>query len=100
MNGREKVMVLIAYDRAVDEELMEVIVGLDIEYYTKWKDALGVGRHDPHLGDDVWPGLNNVVMTVVDEDMKSRLVGRLRELQARFASVGLRAFVVPVLEMV
>jgi hypothetical protein len=93
-------MVLIAYDRAVDEELLSMLEGLGIEYYTKWKNALGVGRHDPHLGDDVWPGMNNVIMTVVDEEKKDMLLGKLREMQTDFSSVGLRAFVVPVMEMV
>jgi len=95
-----EVMVFIAYDRAIDEELIDLLEEIDIQYYTKWKDVLGVGRHDPHLGDDVWPGLNNVIMAVVDGDKQERVFNRVKALQASFASVGLRAFVVPVLGMV
>jgi hypothetical protein len=98
MNG--ELMVYVVYDRAIDEEVIDLFEGLDIQNYTKWKDSLGVGRHDPHLGNEVWPGLNNVVMAVMEEEKKQKLLNLIRALQASFPSVGLRAFVVPVLDMV
>ena len=98
MNG--ELMVFIVYDRAIDEEVLDLLEGLDIKYYTKWRDAHGVGRHDPHLGDEVWPGLNNVIMVVTKEEKKDNLLSLIKSLQASFPSVGLRAFIVPVLYMV
>jgi len=98
MNG--KVMMFIVYDRAIDEEVIDLLEGLQIKYYTKWRDAHGVGRHDPHLGDEVWPGLNNVIMVVAEEEKKDILLDLIKSLQTSFPSVGLRAFVVPVLDMV
>jgi hypothetical protein len=95
----DKLMVFIVYDRAIDEEILELLGGMDLEYYTKWRDALGVGRHDPHLGDEVWPGLNNVVMVVTEEGKKSILLDLVKSLQTSFPSVGLRAFVLPLLDM-
>ncbi|KPJ88274.1 MAG: hypothetical protein AMS17_06025 [Spirochaetes bacterium DG_61] len=96
----ELLIVLMMYDRAIDEEVMEMLSSLEIRYYTKWRDVVGVGRRDPHLGDDVWPGLNNVLLMVIDEEKKRRLVEMVKVLQKNFPSVGLRAFVAPVLEMV
>jgi len=93
-------MIIIVYDRAIDEELMDVLEELNVDYYTKWPDILGVGRHDPHLGNDVWPGMNNAVMAVVDGEKREKLLENVKSLQASFSSVGLRAFVVPVLGMV
>jgi hypothetical protein len=93
-------MVLMMYDRAIDEEVMEIFKGLEVRYYTKWKDVVGVGRRDPHLGDDVWPGLNNVLLVVIDEEKKRRLLEKVKALQISYPSVGLRAFVTLVLEMV
>jgi hypothetical protein len=98
MNG--EVMVYIVYDRAIDEEVLDLLEGMDISYYTKWRDVLGVGRHDPHLGDDVWPGLNNIIMVVIQEEKKIILLDSVKSLQTSFPSVGLRAFVVPVVDMV
>jgi len=100
MNGSEKSMVFIIYDRAIDEEVMELLSKIGIEYYTKFKDITGVGRKDPHLGDHVWPGLNNVTMVVMDNINKEKVLREIEVLQARFPSVGLRGFVVPVLETI
>lgn len=93
-------MVLIIHDRAIDEEVGDLLSALDLQYYTKWKDVVGVGEKDPHLGDHVWPGLNNVTMVVVEEGKEERLMKSVKALQAAFPSVGLRAFVVPVLDAV
>lgn len=95
-----RVMVLIIHDRAIDEEVGDLLSALDLQYYTKWKDVVGVGEKDPHLGDHVWPGLNNVTMVVVEEGKEERLMKSVKALQAAFPSVGLRAFVVPVLDAV
>ena len=102
MNGvnNEKVMVYIVYDRAIDEEVIITLDGLGLKYYTKWRDALGVGVHDPHLGDHTWPGLNNVIMVVMDSEIKEKLLSLIRNLQKSFSAAGLRAFVVPVFDMV
>jgi len=94
------VMIFIIYDRAIDEEVSGLISEMEIKYYTKWVDIVGVGRNDPHMGDDVWPGLNNVLMVVIDKVKKDRLLIKVKALQSKFPSVGLRAFVVPVIDMV
>ena len=94
------VMVFIVYDRAIDEEVIDLLEKMDLSYYTKWRDALGVGRHDPHLGDEIWPGLNNAVMVVAGEEKKDILLDSVKSLQTSFPSVGLRAFIVPVLDAV
>ncbi len=93
-----KIMVFIIHDRAIDEEMGDLLKTLELKYYTKWKDVVGVGEKDPHLGDHVWPGLNNVTMVIIDEDNKGELFNSVKSLQATFPSVGLRAFAVPVLD--
>ncbi len=94
------IMVFVAYDRAIDEEIDDVMDKLNITYYTKWKDVVGVGKHDPHLGNPVWPGLNNILMIVTKREKKEELVNLIRALQSQFTSAGLRVFVLPVLETV
>jgi hypothetical protein len=93
-----RVMVFVVYDRAIDEEIIDVLDELEIHDYTKWRDVQGVGRHDPHMGDSVWPGLNNVLMVVIDEEKKDALLKKVKSLQSSFTGVGLRAFVVPFIE--
>ena len=95
-----KVMVFVVHDRAIDEEIADLLDSLELPYYTKWKDVTGVGEKDPHLGDHVWPGLNNVTMVVCEEEKKQKILRSVERLQATFPSVGLRAFAVPVLDAV
>ena len=95
-----RVMVMIIHDRAIDEEVGDLLSALDLQYYTKWKDVVGVGEKDPHLGDHVWPGLNNVTMVVTEGGREEKLMKSVKALQAAFPSVGLRAFVLPVSDMI
>jgi meiotically up-regulated gene 157 (Mug157) protein len=96
----DKIMVFVIHDRAIDEEIEDLLSALNLPYYTKWKDVVGVGEKDPHLGDHVWPGLNNVTMVVCEEEKKRKILRSVEALQATFPSVGLRAFVVPLLDAV
>jgi hypothetical protein len=95
-----EIMIFVVYDRAIDEEINDVLNRLDMRYYTKWKDVVGVGRHDPHLGDPVWPGLNNVLMIVTQREKKEGLLDQIRTVRSQFASAGLRVFVLPVMETI
>ncbi len=96
----DKVAVYIIHDRAIDEEVNYALEESGLDHYTKWKDTAGIGTHDPHLGDHVWPGLNNVTMTVINGDKKDELIDNIKELQKKFPSVSLRAFVTPVIDMI
>jgi hypothetical protein len=96
----DKVAVLLFYDRAIDEEVLDVLTSCCIDNYTRWQDVSGVGSTGPHLGDHVWPAMNNVMMTVVPEDRKVEILERVRRLQEDFPFTGLRAVVLPVLDMV
>jgi hypothetical protein len=95
-----RLAVYIIHDRAIDEEVNDVLSDSEIEYYTKWKDVLGNGSHDPHLGDHVWPGLNNVTLVIIEKSQKDELIDRIKALQENFPAVSLRAFVTPVVDMV
>ena len=96
----DKVAVFIFYDRAIDEEVLDILTSCCVDNFTRWHDVSGVGSTGPHLGDHVWPALNNVMMTVVAEEGKSEILQRIRRLQEDFPFTGLRAVVLPVLDMV
>ncbi len=95
-----RVMIFIVYNRAIDEEMKDLLNDLNIKYYTRWVDVTGVGTKGPNFGDHVWPGLNNVVMVVVDESLKEQIADALNKLRERFPAVGLKAFVIPDVEMI
>ena len=96
----DKVAVWVFYDRAIDEEVLEVLTSCGVEQYTRWHDVSGVGSTGPHLGDHVWPALNNVMMAVVPSERSADILDRVRRLREDFPFTGLRALALPVLDMV
>jgi len=95
-----KMMVLVFYDRAFDENIMEALKGIGVKDFSKWQDTLGAGTHEPHLGDTVWPGLNNTLAVVTEEAVKEEIFRAVRRLQRDYPVIALRAFSLPVLDMV
>jgi hypothetical protein len=96
----DKIAVFVIYDRAIDEEVLAALQECGVESYTRWHNASGVGTTGPHQGDTVWPALNNVLLAVTDSDNREGVLARLRALREDFPYTGLRAVVVPVLDMV
>ncbi len=96
----KKIMIHIIHDRSIDEEIMEMLKKLNLNNFTKYLDIQGVGENGPHLGDHIWPALNNVTMVVAGEDLLEPLLQGVKEVQQQFPFAGLRAIVTPVLAMV
>mgnify|MGYP003729836291 CR=1 FL=1 len=87
-------MVMIAYNEAVDEEVMETLAACcDLVAFTKWTKVLGQGTHsEPHLLDHIWPKGNDVLMACVDDQQAAAIMARVRELRKTLGKEGLKAF--------
>jgi hypothetical protein len=95
--GETMKMVFVAYNQAIDSEVMEVLDALGVEGYTKWTEVLGSGRAGgPHLLSHIWPKGNNAMSVVTDDETGAKLMEGLRELKANVGSEGLKAFLLPV----
>ena len=93
-------MVILAYNIALDEEIMELMEGAALDFYTKWTKVLGKGRSGgPHLGTPVWPGFNNVLMAAAEDDKVPPLLDGVRDLRRRLGKEGIKAFVLPLEEV-
>lgn len=92
-------LILITYNMAIDEEVLEVLGHCGLENYTKWQRVLGKGSlSDPHLGTSVWPGENNVLAVVCEDNKAKDLLSCIKELRKRLGKEGVKAFVLPVEE--
>ncbi|MBN1405593.1 MAG: transcriptional regulator [Candidatus Omnitrophica bacterium] len=90
-------LVLIAYNIAIDEEVMELLSSCGLEYYTKWQRVLGKGQlSEPHLGTNIWPGENNVLAVVCEDSQAKQLSDCVSRLRKTLAKEGIKAFVLPV----
>ncbi len=93
-------MVMVAYNEAMDIEVMEMVDSLSLGNYTKIVKAFGKGSSSgTHLGSDVWPGLNNILYIVCDDKDKSKILASVKEFREKLGHEGIKAFVMPVEEM-
>lgn len=90
-------MLVIVYSDIVDEILLSALKNAGVSGYTKWKEALGEGREtEPKLGSHIWPGKNNVVAVVVEDENLAAITKLLRDLKEEHPKGGIKTFVLQV----
>jgi len=93
-------LVIICYNVAIGDEVLEVLKETGVSSYTKFKEAEGVGKlSGPHLGTHIWPAINSVLMVALEEDKKDKLIEKIKELRKKLGKEGIKAFVLPVEEI-
>lgn len=93
-------MVIIAYNEAIDDEVMESLISCCVDCWTKWRKVLGQGKaSEPHLDSTVWPGANNVCMLVLEDEKVKLLLAQIAKLRGKLSKEGIKAFVLPVEEV-
>ena len=87
--------IFIAYNQAYNEEIVEVLEANGQRGYTSWQDIQGRGSVDgiPHLGTHAWPEMNHALLAMVDDTVVDPILDDLREKDATYRDLGLRAYV-------
>ena len=89
-------MVIIAYNEAIDAETMEALKKTGLENYTKIGSAYGKGMASGvHLGNDIWPGRNNILYIACDEAQTRQIASCVQGLRKKLGAEGIKAFVLP-----
>jgi hypothetical protein len=92
--------VLIAYNEAIDEEVLSLLSEVGVENYTKWTRVLGKGTTSgPHLDTHVWPKANNVLAVGVGDGQAVELLEQVRRLRDELGHEGVKAFQMPLEDM-
>ena len=88
----------IAYNQAYNQEIIELLEGLGQRGYTVWQEIGGRGSVDgePHLGSHAWPTQNHALLSVVDDALVAPIMAHLRDTDKANTKLGLRAYVLPV----
>ncbi len=90
-------MIVIAYNQALDDEVMDALAKSGLKSYTKWTGVLGKGTASgPHLATHVWPKANNVLAVATPEGVVEPFLEQIRKLRAELGAEGIKAFVLPV----
>lgn len=93
-------MVMISYNEALEDEVMEVLEHCVLKNYTKIVGTYGKGTSSgTHLGNDIWPGRNNILLVACDDAQKTQMLGCIRMLRSKLSSEGVKAFVLPLEEV-
>lgn len=93
-------MAMISYNEAIDVEVGEILETCNLKNYTKITGAYGKGvTSGTHLGNDIWPGRNNILFVADGEAEIKRLFSQVRELRKKLGKEGVKAFVLPVEEV-
>lgn len=93
-------MIMIAYNEAMDMEVMEILENCSLTNYTKIGETFGRGTSSgTHLGTDIWPGLNNVLYAACPDDRVQQILAAIRNLRKSLGKEGVKAFVWQLVEM-
>jgi len=86
-------MVMLVYNEAIDDEVMEALENCALKNYTKIKGVFGKGAlSGTHLGDDVWPGRNNILYVACQEAQAKQMLSCAKELRGKLGKEGVKAF--------
>lgn len=92
-------MVMIVYNEALDDEVMEVLNKCASNNYTKVTGVSGKGNASgTHLGNDIWPGRNNILYIACEEKEAKELLSAVSSLRKNLGKEGVKAFVLPLEE--
>jgi hypothetical protein len=68
-------MIMIVYNEALDDEVMAALQGCTMKNYTKVMGVFGKGTASgTHMGDDIWPGRNNILYVACEEKDALQLI--------------------------
>jgi len=89
-------MEMLVYNEAIESEVMEVLENCGMKNYTKIAGSFGRGSTSgTHLGNDIWPGRNNILYVACDEQQAAQMLSCVKELKERLGKEGVKAFVLP-----
>ncbi|MDP3799928.1 MAG: hypothetical protein Q8Q90_00715 [bacterium] len=87
---------MLTYSEAVDIEIMEIVNGCDVQNYSKITRTYGKGTtSSTHLGNTVWPGLNNILYVACEDTQADQIVIGVNKLRKSLGKEGVKAFVMP-----
>ena len=93
-------MLMVIYNEAIDEEVMEILGKCSMKNYTKITNVYGRGSSSgTHLGNDVWPGKNNLLYAACENAQAKNMLSCIRELRKTLAHEGIKAFLLPLEEV-
>ncbi|BBB31947.1 conserved hypothetical protein [Thermotomaculum hydrothermale] len=97
----DKVMLLAFFNNILDEEVNKVLKSLNVNGFSIIENVKGKGNTSGyHLGDNVFPDLNNTLIIVDSQKNIERIKSKLVDLKEKYKEEGIKIFILPVLESI
>jgi hypothetical protein len=94
-------MLVLVYSDAADEIVISAFKKANVKGYTKWKETYGEGTEtEPKLGTHYWPGKNNVLAVVVEDEAMPAISDLIKQLKLEHPKAGLKTFILQVEETI
>ena len=90
--------VFIAFDQAHRDNVIAALNSSLMRGFTCFENVQGRGSAsgEPHYGSHAWPGMNSAIFAVCEDEKVPSILERLKKLDADSPYLGLRAFVLPI----
>lgn len=87
--------IMIVYNQSISDEVFEILEKVKVRGFTRWMDVHGRGSEtgEPHYGTHIWPSLNSVILTVVDDKKVADIFDEVKRVNRMAEQEGIRAFV-------
>ncbi|MDL2282137.1 hypothetical protein LJC44_03350 [Parabacteroides sp. OttesenSCG-928-G06] len=94
--------IMITFNQAYYETILGIMDRNNIKGFTYWENVQGRGSNtgEPHYGSHAWPTMNSAIYTVIEDGKVARFLELLHKLDKQTEALGLRAFVMPVEQMI
>jgi len=94
--------VFIVFNQAHTERFEYMFDKLGIRGFTWWNDVTGKGSEtgEPRMGTHTWPEMNAAVLAIIPHEKVEPLLENIRNLDEVNKTVGIRAFVWDIVQMI
>ena len=100
MKGVSMKLVMICYNEAIDNEVIELLEQAGVKGYTKWTKVQGKGETSgPHLITAIGPKANNVIAAAVPQEVADAILEKVRGMKTKLGKEGLKTFMLPIDEI-
>ncbi len=94
-------MVFVVYSQAVDYDIITTFKQAGIKGYTKVEKVSGEGTEtEPKLRTHTWPGENCAIFLALEESELPAVVEIIRKLKDEHPRAGVKAFILPMEEII
>ncbi len=94
-------LILIVFYTDKEEILHEILDKTDIQGFTTWGPVYGKGRQsDPRMGNQIWPGENQMLIVAVPDSKAEGLKEALVPLAVKEGGKGIKIFELSVIEWI